>query len=115
MRFSEFIVLTDFSELAAHVRRFLQGAFEGDEWPELRVNKEILRGYDDLADALVDALMPLSADIMSAAFNLLATDMADDELLFLERIERLLQLRTTNRSRWTRAVSVRAKLLWTRR
>ena len=38
------------------MRRFLQGAVGGDEWPELRVNEEILRGYDDLADALVDAL-----------------------------------------------------------
>ena len=73
------------------------------------VNEEILRGYDDLADALFDALnqpMPFGADILSAAFNLLATDMADGE--------RVLLFRTTNRSWWTRAVSVRAKLLWTR-
>ena len=102
-RFSEFIVLADFSELAAHVRRFLQGAFGGDEWPELRVNEEILRGYDDLADALVDALnqpMPLGADIMSAAFNLLATDMADDErvLLFLERVEEAAMVAVDNKS-----------------
>ena len=95
VRFSEFIVLTNFSELAAHVRRFLQGAFGGNEWPELRVNVEFLRGYDNLADALVDVLnqpMPLGADIMSEAFNLLATDMADDGrvLLILERIGSLI-------------------------
>ena len=56
------------------------------------MNIEFLRGYDNLADALVDALnqpMLLGADIMSEAFNLLATDMADDGrvLLFLERID----------------------------
>ena len=113
VRFSEFIVLTNFSELAAHVRRFLQGAFGGNEWSELRVNVEILRGYDDLADALVDALnqpMPLGADIMSEAFNLLATDMADDGrvLLFLERIEEAAMAAAYNKSESVDARSKRA-------
>ena len=113
VRFSEFIVSTNFSELAAHVRRFLQGAFGGNEWPELRVNVEILRGYDDLADALVDALnqpMPLGADIMSEAFNLLATDMADDGrvLLFLERIEEAAMAAADNKSESVDASSKRA-------
>ena len=67
------------------------------------MNEEILRGYDDLADALVDALnqpMLLGADILSAAFNLLATDMADDErvLLFLERIEEAAMAAAYNKS-----------------
>ena len=83
------------------------------EWPELRVNEEILRGYDDLADALVDALnqpMPLGADILSAAFNLLATDMADDErvLLFLERIEEAAMAAAYNKSESVDASSKRA-------
>ena len=113
VRFSEFIVLTNFSELAAHVRRFLQGAFEGNEWPELRVNMEFLRGYDDLADSLVHALnqpIPLGADIMSEAFNLLASDMADDGrvLLFLERIEKAAIAAADNKSESVDASSKRA-------
>ena len=113
VQFSEFIVLTNFSELAAHMRRFLQGAPGGNEWPELRVNVEFPRGYDDLADALVDALnqpMPLGTDIMSEAFNLLATDMADvgRVLLFLERIEEAALAAVDNKSESVDASSKRA-------
>ena len=77
------------------------------------MNGEILRGYDDLADALVDALnqpMPLGADILSAAFSLLATDMADDErvLLFLERIEEAAMAAAYNKTESVDASSKRA-------
>ena len=54
--------------------------------------------------------MPLGADIMSAAFNLLATDMADDErvLLFLERIEEAAMAAADNKSESVDASSKRA-------
>ena len=54
--------------------------------------------------------MPLGADILSAAFNLLATDLADDEcvLLFLERIEEAAMAAADNKSESLDASSKRA-------
>ena len=91
-RFVDFLVRSDFHHLAVNVRNFLEGAFGGAVWPELRVTEDVLANYDGLVEALVDALnqpMTLGEDVMSDAFHLLATDMADDErvLLFLQQIK----------------------------
>eukprot|EP00450_Noctiluca_scintillans_P003733 CAMPEP_0194494882 /NCGR_PEP_ID=MMETSP0253-20130528/12657_1 /TAXON_ID=2966 /ORGANISM="Noctiluca scintillans" /LENGTH=245 /DNA_ID=CAMNT_0039336059 /DNA_START=137 /DNA_END=870 /DNA_ORIENTATION=+ len=91
-RLADFIVYAELSELAANLRLFLQGAFGGAEWPEMRVTEDVVAAYDGLAEVLVDALsqpLSLGADVMTSAFDFLMTNMVDDQrvLLFFKGIQ----------------------------
>jgi len=76
-------------QLAAVLRSFLSRAFNGGEWPLVRITAEQIHVFiDSLIDALVDALsrpIPLGDDALVAAFDNLSGDMAADE-----RVQRFL-------------------------
>jgi hypothetical protein len=87
-RFEEAFQDLDLPTLADKLRRLLGKAFEGEDWPELRVDTGLIDGcFDDFGSALVEAMEQSESSLLTS-LDKLQTDMGEDERMarFYEHI-----------------------------
>lgn len=76
--------------LADKLRLLLSEAFGGNTWPSVEVTEELIdRGYDQLVDAMLEALgqpLPLGCDPFETALTILTEDVHEDD-----RVEAFIQ------------------------